>query len=208
MNVNGNLHNGIGIQMGQIKAIEIKETAGKGRNRKSETAEKKRNINHGFMGILYWNSDPMANSPRTELLRRKDHDGHETEKVRLRDNRHMVTCERQLAIGVDGGNHCSRRTRGLSLGRLLNSNDEQSGSRIAKGQRRSGGRKARTRARKAEAAKSAIHMGYSRVRYRFQKAPSHHPAVTPKNADVPCHHPAVTSKAPVCQIITRLLSSK
>jgi hypothetical protein len=38
-------------------------------------------------------------------------------------------------------------------------------------QRGSGGRKARTRARKAEAAESAVHMGYSRVRYRFQKRP-------------------------------------
>jgi hypothetical protein len=107
MNVNGNLQNGIGIQMGQIKAIEIKETAEKGRNRKSETAEKKRNINHGFVGILCWNSDPVANPPRTELLRRKDPDGHEMENVRLRNNKHMVTCERQLAVGVDRRNHRS-----------------------------------------------------------------------------------------------------
>jgi hypothetical protein len=103
MNVNGNLQNGIGIQMGQIKTIEIKEAAEKGRNRKSETAEKKRNINHGFVGILCRNSDPVANPPRTELPRGKDPDGHEIEKVRLGDNRHMVTCERQLAVGVDGG---------------------------------------------------------------------------------------------------------
>ena len=50
MNINGNLQNGIGIHMGQIKAIEIKETSEKGRNRKSETAEKKRNINHRIRG--------------------------------------------------------------------------------------------------------------------------------------------------------------
>jgi hypothetical protein len=178
--------------MGQIKTIEIKDTAEKGRNRKSETAEKKRNINHEFMGILCWNSDPVANPPRIELLRRKEPDGHEMEKVRLRNNRHMVTCERQLAVGVDRGNHCSGRTRGLSLGRHLNSTGEQSGSRIAKGQRRSGGRKARTRARKTETAESAVHMGSSTVGYRFQKAPS--------------HHPAVTSKTPACHVITwRLL---
>jgi hypothetical protein len=107
MNVNGNLQNGIGIQMGQIKTIEIKEATEKGRNRKSETAEKKRNINHGFVGILCRNSGPMANPPRTELPRGKDPDGHEMEEVRLGDNRHMVTCERQLAVGVDGGNHRS-----------------------------------------------------------------------------------------------------
>jgi hypothetical protein len=35
--------------MGQIKTIEIKEAAEKGRNGKTETAEKKRNVNHGFM---------------------------------------------------------------------------------------------------------------------------------------------------------------
>jgi hypothetical protein len=107
MNINGNLQNGIGIQMGQIKTIEIKEAAEKGRNGKTETAEKKRNVNHGFMGILCRDSDPMANPPRTKLPRGKDPDRHEVEKVRLGDNRHMVTCERQLAVGVDGGNHRS-----------------------------------------------------------------------------------------------------
>jgi hypothetical protein len=107
MNINGNLQNGIGIQMGQIKTIEIKEAAEKGRNGKTETAEKKRNVNHGFMGILCRDSDPMTNPPRTKLPRGKDPDGYEVEKVRLGDNRHMVTCERQLVVGIDGGNHHS-----------------------------------------------------------------------------------------------------
>jgi hypothetical protein len=133
MNINGNLQNGIGIQMGQIKTTEIKEAAEKGRNGKTETAEKKRNVNHGFMGILCRDSDPMTNLPRTKLPRGKDPDGYEVEKIRLGDNRHMVTCERQLAVGIDGGNHRSGRTRGLSLGRHLSSTGEQSGSRIAEG---------------------------------------------------------------------------
>jgi hypothetical protein len=29
------------------------------------------------------------------------------EKVGLRNDRHIVTCERQLAVGVDRGNHRS-----------------------------------------------------------------------------------------------------
>jgi hypothetical protein len=107
MNINGNLQNGIGIQMGQIKTIEIKEAAEKGRNGKTKTAEKKRNINYGFVGILCRDSDPIANPPRTKLPRGKDPDGYEVEKVRLGDYRHMVTCERQLAVGIDGGNHHS-----------------------------------------------------------------------------------------------------
>jgi hypothetical protein len=105
MNENGNLQNRIGIQMGQVKMIEIKEAAEKGRNGKTETAEKKRNVNYGLMGILCRDSDPMKNPPRTQLPRGKDPDGREVEKVGLGDNRHVVTCERQLTVGVDWGNH-------------------------------------------------------------------------------------------------------
>jgi hypothetical protein len=160
MNENRSLQNGIRIQVGQIQAIKIKETAEKGGNRKSKTAEKKRNINNGFVGVLCWNSDPVANPPRTELLRKKNSDGHEMEKVRLRNNRHMVTCERQLAIGIDGGNDSNGRTRGFPLGRHLNLAGERSGSRIAKGQRGLGCRKARTRAWKAEACDGVVHKGF------------------------------------------------
>jgi hypothetical protein len=106
MNENRNLQNGIGIQVGQIQAIEIKETAEKGGNRKSNTAEKKRNINNRFVGVLCWNNDPVANSPKTELLRRKNPDGYEMKEVRFGYNRHMVTCEGQLTVGIDGGNNC------------------------------------------------------------------------------------------------------
>jgi hypothetical protein len=81
MNKDGDLQNGIRVQMGQIQVIEIKETTEKGGNRKSKTAKKKRNINNGFVGVLCWNSDPVANPPRTELLRRKNSDGHEMEKI-------------------------------------------------------------------------------------------------------------------------------
>jgi hypothetical protein len=72
-------------------------------------------------------------------------------------------------------------------------------------QRGFGGRKARTRARKAEAAKSAVLMGYSRVRCRFQKRPVSTRQLLPKhqratlspgghfqNTGVPHHHSAIT----------------
>jgi hypothetical protein len=52
MDKNRNLQNGIGIQMGQIQAIEIKETAEERRNGKSKATDKKRNINAGFVGCL------------------------------------------------------------------------------------------------------------------------------------------------------------
>jgi hypothetical protein len=131
MNENGDLQDRIGIQMGQVKMVEIKEAVEKRRNGKAKAAEKERSINHRLMGILSWDSNPMANPPRAEFPRRKNPDGHEVEKFGLRDDRHVVTCERQLAIGVDWRNHHGRRTRGFPLGRHLDSTGEQSRRRIA-----------------------------------------------------------------------------
>jgi hypothetical protein len=104
--------------MGQIQVIEIKETAKKGGNRKSKTAEKKRNIYNGFVGVFCWNNDPMADPPKTELPRRKNSDGHEMEKIRLRNNRHMVTCKRQLAVGIEGGMTATDELDAFRLGAI------------------------------------------------------------------------------------------
>jgi hypothetical protein len=143
MNKNGDLQNGIGIQMGQIQAIKIKEIAEERRNGKSKVVDEKRNINDGFMGVFCQNSDPTADPPRTEFLRRKNSDGYEMEKVGFRDNRHVVTCERQLTVGIDRRNDRDRRTLSLPLGRHLNLAGERSGSNIAREQRRPECRKAK-----------------------------------------------------------------
>jgi hypothetical protein len=122
--------------------IEIKETAEERRNGKSKTADEKRNVNDEFVSVLCRNSEPTIDPPRTEFLRRKDSDRHEMEKIGFRNNRHVVTCERQLAVGIDGRNDCDRRTLSLSLGCHLNLAGERSGSNIAREQGRSGCRKA------------------------------------------------------------------
>jgi hypothetical protein len=111
--------------------VEIKEAAEKGRDGKAEAAEKKRGVNNGLVGIFCRNSKPMANPPRTEFLRRKNPDRYEVEKFSFRNDGHVVTCERQLAVGVDWRNHHSRRARGLPLGCHLDSTSEQSGRRMA-----------------------------------------------------------------------------
>ena len=119
MNENGDLQDRIGVQMGQVKMVEIKEAAEKGRNGKAKAAEKKRGVNYRLVGILCRDSSPVANPPRTEFPRRKNPDGYEVEKFRLRNDRHVVTCERQLAVGVDRRDHRSRRARSFPLGRHL-----------------------------------------------------------------------------------------
>jgi hypothetical protein len=49
---NGNLQNGIRVQMRQVQLVEINETAEKGGDGKSKPTNKKRNVNDRFMGIL------------------------------------------------------------------------------------------------------------------------------------------------------------
>jgi hypothetical protein len=123
--------------------IEIKETAKKGRNRKSKSANEKRNVNNGLVGVLYRDSDPTADPPRTKLLRRKNSDGDKMKKVRFKDNRHVITCERQLAVGVDGRNNRGRGILAFPFGSHLNFADELSGRNNARKQRRSGSGKAK-----------------------------------------------------------------
>jgi hypothetical protein len=53
----------------------------------------------------------------------------------------MITCERQLAVGIDGRNNCSSRTLTLPLGRHHNLVGGLSGSEIKGKQRRFGGKK-------------------------------------------------------------------
>jgi hypothetical protein len=42
----------------------------------------------------------------SRAFRRKNPDGNEMKKVGFGDNIHMVTCEGQLTVGIDGGNDC------------------------------------------------------------------------------------------------------
>jgi hypothetical protein len=118
MNENGNLQDRIGIHMGQVKMVEIKEAAKKGINGKTEAAEKERGIDHGLMGILYRDNDPMANPPRAELPRGKNPDGHEVEEFGLGDDRHVVTCERQLVLGSIGGITAADELEAFLLGAI------------------------------------------------------------------------------------------
>jgi hypothetical protein len=121
--------------------VKIKEATKERRNRKSKATDKKRNVNNGLVGILYRDSNPTTDPPRAKLLRRKNSDRDKMEKVRLGNNRHMITCEGQLAVGIDGGNNRSGGILTLPLGRHLNPTDELSGSEIKGKQRRSGSRK-------------------------------------------------------------------
>jgi hypothetical protein len=141
------------------------------RNGKSKAANEKRNVNDGFVSVFCRNSDPTKDPPRTKFLRRKDSDRHEMEKIEFRNDRHVVTCERQLAVGIDGRNDCDRRTLSLPLGRHLNLAGERSGSNIAREQGRSGCRKAGLGLRTQRHATVQYICGFSRPGAISKKCP-------------------------------------
>jgi hypothetical protein len=136
---NGNLQNGVRIQMCQVQFIEIKEATEKGGDGKSKTANKKRNVNNIFMGILCRNGDPVANSPRAELFRKQNPNVDKMKEVRLRDDGHVVTREWQLTVGVDWRNDCRNGAWPLPLLRHRSLASETDRNEIS-GKQRSGSR--------------------------------------------------------------------
>jgi hypothetical protein len=80
--------------MSQIQMVEIKETMKERRNRKSKVTDEKRNVNNRLVDILGRDSNPTTDPPKAKLLRGKNSDRDKMEKVRLGNNRHMITCER------------------------------------------------------------------------------------------------------------------
>jgi hypothetical protein len=127
----------------QIQIVKVKETVKEGRNGKSKAADKKRDVNNGLVGILCRDSNPTTNPPRAKLLQRKNSDSDKVEKILLGNNRHMITCERQLAVEIDGRNDRRSRILGLPLGRHHNLVGGLSGSEIKGKQRVFRGKKVR-----------------------------------------------------------------
>jgi hypothetical protein len=147
---NGNLHNGIRVQKRQVHLVEIKETAEKGRDRKSKSTNEKRNINDRFMGILRRNGDTAANPPRVELFWKQNPNFNEMKEVGFINDRHMVTSEWKLAVGVDGRNDCSNGAMPLLLWRHRDLSGGASRIKIS-GKQRSGSKgKSEVRAQKSK----------------------------------------------------------
>jgi hypothetical protein len=125
----------------QIQTVKVKETAKEGRNGKSKATDKKRDVNNGLVSILRRDSNPTANPPRAKLIQRKNSNINKVEKVRLGNNRHMITCERELTVEIDRRNDRSSRILVLPLGRHRNLVGGLSGTEIKGKQRMFRGKK-------------------------------------------------------------------
>jgi hypothetical protein len=146
---NDNLKNGVRVQVCQIQIVEIKETAEKRIDGNSKSADEKCHVDNGFMGVLCRNSDPTPDPPRTEFFWRQNPSLNKVEKIRLRDNGHMITSEWKLAVGIDGRDDRSSDALSLPFGRHCNLSGGTSGlSNLEK--QRSGRGKSEVRARKSK----------------------------------------------------------
>jgi hypothetical protein len=121
--------------------VEIKETAKERRNRKNKAMDEERNVNNRLVCVLRLDSNPTTDPPRAKLLWGKNSDRDKMKKVRLGNNRHVITCKRQLTVGINGRNNRSGGILALSVGCHLNLACELSGSEIKGKQRRSGSKK-------------------------------------------------------------------
>jgi hypothetical protein len=146
---NGNLKNRVRVYVCQIQLVEIKETAEKRRDRKSKSADEKRHVNNGFVGIFCRNSDPTPDPPRTEFFWRQNPSLNKVKKIGFRDDRHMVTSEQKLAVRIDGWDHQNNDALSLPLGSHCNLSGRTSRLRNSRKQR-SGRGKSEVRARKSK----------------------------------------------------------
>jgi hypothetical protein len=101
--------------MCQIQLIEIKQAREKGGDGKSKPTNEKGNVNDRFMRVFCQNNDTMTDPPRAELLWKQNPNLNEMKKIRLINDRHEITSEGKLAIGVDGRDDCSSGALPLPL---------------------------------------------------------------------------------------------
>ena len=88
------------------------------------------------MDILYRNGNPTPDSPGTQLFWRKNTSFDKVQKVSLRNNRHVVTGEWKLVVGIDWRDDRNSNALSLPLG------SHRGLSSDAGGFRNSGNRKA------------------------------------------------------------------
>jgi hypothetical protein len=108
------------------------------------------------MSILCRNSDTAANPPRAELFWKQNPNFNEMKKVRFRNNRHVITSEGKLVVGVDGRDERSSGALPLLFWRHRDLSGGTNKLEIS-GKRRSGS-KAKSEVR---AQKSKKHVGAS-----------------------------------------------
>jgi hypothetical protein len=190
--------------MGEVDVVEIKKTTEKGRNREAKAAKKKRSVNHGLVGILCRDRSPMADPPRTKFPWRKNTDGHKVEEFGFRDDRHVVTCKRQLAVGIDWRNHHGGGACDLPLGSHLDFTNKQIGGEGREDSEAGMQELGRGKQRRLKVQFLWDIPGPDTVSKSAQSSPDSHF----QKPSMPRGHSAVISKKLVGHLITRVLSSK
>jgi hypothetical protein len=87
--------------MCEIHIVKVKEVAEKWRSWQSKPSDEERHEDDSFMSVLFWNGHPALDSLRTQV-RRKNPGFHKVQETGFRNNGHMITGKRKLAIGING----------------------------------------------------------------------------------------------------------
>ena len=132
--------------MREIQIVKIKEATEKGGSWQGEPSDEERHENDSFVSVLCWNGGPAPDSLVTQLLRRQNPCFDKVQEIGLRNNEHMVTGKRKLAIRIDGRNNWNKNTLSLPLEGHCNLSSEASGLKSS-GNREEAEEKVRIRVR-------------------------------------------------------------
>jgi hypothetical protein len=195
MNKDGDLQNGIRVQMGQIQVIEIKETTKKGEIGRARPRRRK-----GTYTTDSWVSSVGTVTPWQTRQEQSSFGGRTPMDMRWRRSDSETTdiwlpAKGNWLFGSMGGMTAADELDAFRLGTISISLASRTEAVSHERKESLDAEKQELGHRKRRRATMQYIWGFFQARYRFQKASSHHPAV-------------ISKKTLACHVITRLLFPK
>jgi hypothetical protein len=171
----------------KIQIVKIEEATEKKRSWQGKPSDEERHEDNSLMSVLCRNGNPTPDLRGTQLLRRQNAGFDKMQEIRLKNNGHLITGKRKLAIGVDGPNDRSSNTLSFPFGGHHNLSSEVGGLKSS-GNREAAEEKARIRVQNSRGHVS-INMSW------LDKSGSKCQIITRKSGNHK-HHSGITSKMP------------
>jgi hypothetical protein len=144
--------------VGKIQRIKVEKAAEERRGWQGQSPDEERHEDNSFMGILCRNGNPTLDSPGTQLFWQKNTSFDEVQKVNFRNDRHVVTGEWKLAVGIDWRDDQNSSTLSLRLGCHCGFSNDVSGFRNS-GNGKAVEEKARTKVQNSRGTSAKVWVG-------------------------------------------------
>jgi hypothetical protein len=115
--------------MGEIQRIKIEKAAEERRNWQGQSPDEKWHEDNSLMSILYRDGNSASDSPGAQFFWRKNTNFNKVQKVRLGNNRHVVTSEGEWTVEVDWRDDWNSSTLFSLLGRHRDLSSDAGGYR-------------------------------------------------------------------------------